>query len=158
LNSRQNINLAPFRLLFGRPNARLRNAMKSVGCSIHGTVENSVLSPGVIVEEGAVVRNSILFSDCHISRNATVDLSILDKRVNIGEQAIVGAGENYKTANRLKPTHLYTGITLIGKAAQVPAAMNIGRNCVVNSYIREEAYLEKIVEDGESLFPNGETS
>ena len=36
--------------------------------------------------------------------------------------------------------------------------MKIGRNCVVNSYIKEEAYPQKVVEDGESLFPNGETS
>jgi glucose-1-phosphate adenylyltransferase len=142
---------------FGR-DARLRNAMISVGCTIHGTVENSVLSPGVVVEEGAVVKNSILFTDCHISRNATVDLSILDKKVKVGEQAVIGAGENYTTANRLKPTHLYTGITLIGKGTRVPAAMRIGRNCVVNSYIGEDAYPDKVVEDGESLFPNGETS
>ena len=137
-------------------NARLRNAMVAAGCDIKGIVENSVLAPGVIVEDGAVVRNSILFADCRIKKNAMVDLAILDKRVCVGEYAVVGAGENYTVANRLKPTHLYTGITLIGKGAHVPPAQKIGRNCVINSYIKESAYLQNIVEDGESLFPNGE--
>jgi glucose-1-phosphate adenylyltransferase len=138
--------------------AHLRNAMISAGCDIRGTVEHSLLAPGVIVEEGAVVRNSILFADCHVSRNAIVDLAILDKRVSVGEHAVVGAGENYTTANRLQPTHLYTGITLIGKGAQVPAEQKIGRNCAINSYIREEAYSRTVMEDGESLFPDGEIS
>jgi len=136
--------------------ARVVNSMISAGCNIKGRVENSVLSPGVVVEEGAVVNNSILFTDCHIGRNATIDLAILDKKVSVGEQAVVGAGENFKLANLLKPTHLYTGITLIGKGAQVPAEQTIGRNCVINSYIREEAYPEKVMEDGVSLFPDGE--
>ena len=138
--------------------AHLRNAMISAGCDIRGTVENSLLAPGVIVEEGAVVRNSILFADCHVRRNAIVDLTILDKRVGVGEHAIVGAGENYTTANLLQPTHLYTGITLIGKGAQVPAEQKIGRNCVINSYIRVDAYPRTVMEDGESLFPSGEVT
>jgi glucose-1-phosphate adenylyltransferase len=138
--------------------ARLANVMVSAGCVIRGHVENSVLAPGVIVEEGAVVKNSILFTDCHIERHALVDLAILDKKVCVGERAVVGFGKNYKIANRLKPTHLYTGITLVGKGAQVPAEQKIGRNCVINSYIQEEAYPGRVVEDGESLFPDGETS
>jgi glucose-1-phosphate adenylyltransferase len=139
-------------------NAQVRNSMISAGCDIKGTVENSVLAPGVTVEEGAVVRNSILFADCYIGWKAVVDLAILDKRVNVGEYAVVGAGENYTIANRLQPTHLYTGITLIGKGAQVPAQQIIGRNCVINSYIREDAYSQAVMEDGESLFPDGEMS
>ena len=139
-------------------NAQVRNSMISAGCDIKGTVENSVLAPGVIVEEGAVVRNSILFADCYVGWKATVDLSILDKRVIVGEYAVVGAGENYTIANRLKPTHLYTGITLIGKGAQVPAQQKIGRNCVINPHIKEDAYPQSVMEDGESLFPDGEIS
>ncbi len=76
----------------------------------------------------------------------------------MGEQAVVGAGENYTIANRLQPTHLYTGITLIGKGAHVPAEQKIGRNCVINSYIKEDAYPQSEMEDGESLFPDGEIS
>jgi len=137
---------------------QLKNCMVSAGSNIQGTVINSVLSPGVVVEEGAIVKNSILFEDCIIRKGATVDLAILDKRVRVGANAIVGFGENFTIVNQLKPSHLYTGITLIGKGAVVPADQKIGRNCVVNSNITEASYPGKTIEDGESLFADGEVS
>lgn len=117
-----------------------------------------MLAPGVVVGEGAVIKNSIIFMDCRIGRHATIDLAILDKKVRVGEHAMVGAGKNYKVVNRLKPTHLYTGISLVGKGAEIPAEQKIGRNCVINSFIQENAYPGKVIEDGESLFPDGEMS
>jgi glucose-1-phosphate adenylyltransferase len=137
---------------------KLKQCMISAGSVINGTVINSVLAPGVVVEEGAVVKDSILFADCVVRRGATVDLAILDKRVQVGENAVVGHGENFTTVNRLKPSHLYTGITLIGKGAMVPREQKIGRNCVVNSGITEGAYPGKKMEDGDSLFASGEVS
>jgi len=139
-------------------NCTLDTCLVSAGSKIEGTVINSVLAPGVIVEEGATVNNSIIFDDCVIKRGATVDLAILDKRVTIGEDAIVGHGENYKESNRLKPSHLYTGITLVGKGAEVPANQKIGRNCVISGNVTETAYPGTSLEDGDTLFPNGEVS
>jgi len=136
----------------------LQNCMISAGSNIQGSVINSVLAPGVVVEEGAIVKNSILFEDCIVRKGAIVDLAILDKKVHVGANAIVGFGENYTVVNRLKPTHLYTGITLIGKGAMVPADQKIGRNCVINSNIVETSYPGTIIEDGESLFADGEVS
>lgn len=136
----------------------LDTCLISAGCKINGTVVNSVLAPGVIVEEGATVENSIIFDDCVIKKGATVDLAILDKRVTIGEGAVVGYGENFKEVNRLKPSHLYTGITLVGKGSEVPANFKIGRNCVISGSVSENAYLSPNLNDGETLFPNGEVS
>ncbi len=76
----------------------------------------------------------------------------------MGENAIVGFGENYSVVNQLKPSHLYTGITLIGKGAVVPTEQKIGRNCVINSNITEASYPGKDIEDGESLFADSEIS
>ncbi len=135
---------------------QLKNCMVSAGSNIQGTVINSVLSPGVVVEEGAIVKNSILFEDCIVRKGAVVDLAILDKRVQVGENATVGFGENYTVVNQLKPSHLYTGITLVGKGAMVPAGQKIGRNCVINSNITEVSYPGQAIEDGESLFADGE--
>lgn len=126
-------------------------SMISAGCSIKGTVQNSVLAPGVVVEEGAVVKDSILFTDCVVEKNSVVDLTICDKRVWVHEGAVVGAGNNHDVVNKLQPKHLYTGISLIGKEAVVPAGVTIGRNCVINSKTREEAYPGKEIADGETL-------
>jgi glucose-1-phosphate adenylyltransferase len=138
--------------------ARLQCSLISAGCNIQGTVVNSVLSPGVIVEEGAVVRDSILFQDCVVKKGAEVDLAILDKHVDVGENAIVGSGDGHLEVNRQYPKHLYTGISLLGKRAQIPAGEKIGRNCIINSHTYAEAFPEEDIGDGETLYPNGEVS
>lgn len=59
------------------------NALIADGCTIEGTVENSLLFRGVVVEKGAVVKNSILMQGTVISANAKVDSIITDKNVTI---------------------------------------------------------------------------
>lgn len=136
--------------------ARLQCSLISAGCNIQGTVVNSVLSPGVVVEEGAVVRDSILFQDCVVKRGSEVDLAILDKHVVVGENAVIGSGDGHLVENRNYPKHLYTGISLVGKRARIPSGKKIGRNCIISSHIYEEAFPEGDVEDGETLYVNGE--
>lgn len=136
--------------------AQNQNSLISAGCTIHGSVVNSILSPGVIVEEGAIVRDSILFQDCVVKKDAVVDLAILDKYVEVGEGAEIGTGEGHEVINRQYPTHLYTGITVIGKRVQVPAGKAIGRNCIVNGHTYEAAFPEEDLGDGDTLYPNGE--
>jgi len=131
--------------------ASVSSSMISAGCIVRGTVRNSVLAPGVIVEEGAVVSDSILFADCIVEKNSTVDLAICDKRAQIQDHSQVGSGTNHGTANILYPKHLYTGITLVGKEVIVPPEVVIGRNCIINSHTDEKAYLSKSVADGETL-------
>ncbi len=78
-------------------NARISNSLISEGCEINGVVINSVLSGGVIVEEGAVVRNSVIMEDVHICKGASVDYAIIDSDSVICEGAKIGredAGKN----------------------------------------------------------------
>lgn len=131
--------------------AVVKGSMISAGCTIQGTVINSVLAPGVVVEKGAVVKDSILFVDCVVETGATVDLAILDKRVHVGSGAVIGAGSNHHIPNRKQPTHLYTGITLIGKEAVVPRGLVVGRNCIIKSHAHYGAYHSNEVPDGESV-------
>jgi len=119
---------APARFIAG---SSVRSSMISAGCIIEGTVVNSVLSPGVHVKKGAVVRDSVIFEDSTIEERAIVDLAICDKRVHVGGEAVVGIGENKDVANRAYPKHLFTGITLVGKQAKIPQRMQIGRSCIV---------------------------
>lgn len=66
-------------------NALVRNSLISDGCRIEGTVENSVLSRGVRVGKGAVVRNSIVMQNTEIMQNVSLDHVILDKDVIVRE-------------------------------------------------------------------------
>jgi glucose-1-phosphate adenylyltransferase len=105
--------------------------MISHGCVIDGTVEHSVLSPGVRVAAGAVVRDSIVMFDAVIEEGATLDRAILDKEARIGAGARVGVGDDLRP-NRDEPERLYAGITLVGKRAHVPKGVEIGRNCRID--------------------------
>jgi len=140
-----------------RPPARftagsnVKNSMIAAGCVIEGEVVNSVLSPGVRVAAGAEVRDSILFHDCLVEAGAKIDLAILDKGVRVGAGAVIGCGEDKTTANINFPKHLYTGITLVGKEAYVPAAAVIGRNCIIAPMTWEQDYSGLEIKTGESV-------
>ncbi len=129
----------------------VKGSLISAGSDIRGTVINSVLSPGVVVEEGATVRDSILLTDCVVKKDSVVDLSILDKRVTVGTGSTIGAGDGHDTVNIVAPSHLYSGITLIGKGARIPEGVSIGRNCVVDTKVDEGQFQGSSLADGESI-------
>ena len=131
--------------------ATVQNSWISAGCVVQGTVLNSVLSPGVIVEEGAHIKDSILFRDCVVKSGAQVELVISDKLSCFGANAVVGTGEHHDIINRLYPKHLYTGITLVGESAQIPAGMKVGRNCIIKCNACEDEFTVPMLQDGESL-------
>ena len=56
-----------------RGDGNVINSIISSDCVIKGRVENSVLSPGVRVEEGAVVRDSVLMADVYVGERTLVD-------------------------------------------------------------------------------------
>ena len=126
------------------------NSLVSAGCVIEGEVVNSVLSPGVTVEAGAVVKDSVIFDDCFIGQNSTVDLTVMDKRVFVGKNARVGVGDK-SVANEKYPSHLYTGITLVGKDAALPDAIEVGRNCIISPHKVSQDFDSLCVPSGGSL-------
>lgn len=79
-----------------RPPARLcrtatvDDVLVGPGCTVRGDVARSVLGPGVIIEEGATVRSSILFDNTVVHAGATVSGTICDMGSDIGAGASVG--------------------------------------------------------------------
>ena len=71
-------------------NSSIVSSLVSEGCRIYGTVENSILSGGVIVEEGAIVKDSIIMDDVVVSKNAAVYTSIVDQETVISPGVTVG--------------------------------------------------------------------
>jgi glucose-1-phosphate adenylyltransferase len=102
------------------------------GCRIAGTVERSVLFPGVIVEAGAVVRDSIVMHDSVISRAAVLDRAIVDKQVIVGAGARLGVGDA-GVPNRVCPEHLSSGLLVVGKNAELPEGLSVGRNARIGA-------------------------
>jgi glucose-1-phosphate adenylyltransferase len=135
------------------PTAQVHRSLISHGCFIAGTVVNSVLSPGVRVGVGAVVRDSIVMFDSVIRSGAVVDRAILDKEVVIGQGAIVGEGPYDDRPNKQEPGRLNTGITVVGKHAVVPRGARIGRNVKIAADVRSSDFSGRVIKSGESVEP-----
>ncbi len=70
---------------------RTSDSIVCEGCLISGgIVADSILSPGVIVERGALVEQSIIFDDVIIEPGARVRRAIVDKRTRIPGGASIG--------------------------------------------------------------------
>jgi len=119
--------------------AQVSGNLLANGCRVDGVVERSVLSPGVFVAEGAVVRDSVILSDTEIGPGAVVERCIVDKDVRIGVGARLGDGDD-NTPNKALPEAINTGITLVGKESVVPEGIAIGRNVVIHAQTPEEAF------------------
>ena len=133
------------------PTAQVHRSLISHGCVINGTVVNSVLSPGVRVDVGAVVRDSIVMFDAVIRSGAVVDRTILDKEVVVGPGAIVGDGDDFDTPNREEPGRLNTGITVVGKRTVIPRGTRIGRNCRIGGDVRAGDFTSRVIRNGSSV-------
>ena len=133
------------------PTAQVHRSMISHGCIINGTVVNSILSPGVRVDVGAVVRDSIVMFDSVIRSGAVVDRAILDKQVVVGQGAMVGSGPFDDRPNKQEPSRLNSGITVVGKRSVVPRGTRVGRNVKVAADVRISDWTKKVIRSGESV-------
>lgn len=59
--------------------AGVNNSLIADGCIIEGIVENSIIARGVRIGRGTVVRNSILFQDCYVGTDVTLNCVLADK-------------------------------------------------------------------------------
>jgi glucose-1-phosphate adenylyltransferase len=131
-----------------RTGAVVAHSMITDGCVIEGTVEYSVLAPGVKVGRGAVVRNSIVLTDAVIENGAIVDRAIVDKQCLVKQNAHVGYGVDYSP----NPVgDLTSGISLLGKNAVIPENVRVGRNCVVAGDSRPEDFAGNMVPSGTTV-------
>jgi glucose-1-phosphate adenylyltransferase len=122
------------------PQARVQRSILCNGCVIRGVVENSVLSPGVYVSPGAVIRDSVVMNDTWIGPNAVLDQVVVDKQVVVGSGVQLGVGDDMDTPNEQQPNKLDSGISVVGKRAQIPSGIKVGRNVLVNAERMEEDF------------------
>ena len=130
--------------------SQTKNSVIGPGCLISGKVERSILGPGVRVEKGAEVINSVIMHDSLIKSNAKIINTISDKEVIFGAYSLVGYGDP-KISNRDFPKHLSSGITLIGKRSAVPDEARVGANCIVFSQLKETGWAQMTLKDGDTL-------
>ncbi|MGL4953753.1 MAG: glucose-1-phosphate adenylyltransferase [Culicoidibacterales bacterium] len=67
------------------------------GCKVSGTVNKSVLFPGVIIEEGAIVEESVLMANVHVKKGAIVRKAIIMENTEVPSYAQVIGDEEEVT-------------------------------------------------------------
>ena len=77
------------------PNGTCCNCLVADGCTIEGTVENSILFRGVSVEKGAEIKNCILMQDTAVHRDAVLHQVVADKNVEIMASRTLMGHEGY---------------------------------------------------------------
>lgn len=71
-------------------NSHVENSLISEGCRIYGTVINSVLSGGVTVEEGALIKDSVVMEDVIVRCGGKIYTAIVDSDVVVEQGAVIG--------------------------------------------------------------------
>jgi glucose-1-phosphate adenylyltransferase len=95
------------------------NSIVSPGTVISGAlVENSVLSPNVMVRSWSSVSDSVLMDNVDVGRHAVIRRAIIDKNVRVPEGARIGMDQDEDRARGFVVTP--TGITVVGKDQHVP--------------------------------------
>lgn len=84
----------------------------SPGAVVRGTVVDSIVGPGAVVERGAEVRRSVLFDDCRVGRGASVARAVLAEDVWVGARSRVGAPQARHPV-------------LVGAARRIPAGREV---------------------------------
>jgi glucose-1-phosphate adenylyltransferase len=111
--------LPPAKFVFEEPdrNGLAFDSIVSGGTIIAGgTVRRSVISPGVFVEQRALVEGSVIMDNVRIGENAVVRRAIIDKNVTVEPGARVGVDPELD-ANRF--TISAGGVVVIGKGEKV---------------------------------------
>ena len=108
-------------------NAVVKNSMLALGSEIYGSVENSVISSNVVVEEGASVKDSVIMSGSVIKSGASVSYSIIDENVIVEDGAQIGeAKEEAK------------GISVLGRNITVGKGVKIKGGDIIDKSIEGE--------------------
>lgn len=73
----------------------VQNSMIANGCMIHGSIENSIISRGVKIGNGSVIKNCIVMQKTQIGNNCLLDSVILDKDVKVVAGTVIkGTAQN----------------------------------------------------------------
>lgn len=123
------------------------------GVEIYGSVVNSVIGAGVVIEEGAEVRDSIIMQGTHIGRNTKIQKSIIAEYVEVGDNCNIGVGEY--TESKYDKKVYNADIVTIGEKSIIPRGVTIGKNTAIMGETRIEDYGDAVLESGDYIVKAG---
>ncbi len=112
--------------------AHVQNSMISEGGNICGKVDFAVLFSGVTIEEGALVRDSIIMPGVTVKKGAIVQYAIVAENAVIGENAVVGA----------RPEEMQDlgewGVAVVASGVQIGDGCHIPAKAMIDADVKKE--------------------
>lgn len=124
-----------FKLSATNPRSGIKHRIISDGCVIKGKVENSVVSPGVVVEENAEVHDSIIMAGSILHSHSIVNHCILDENVSVEEHCYIGPRPDSLLGTK--------EITVIGKGAIIPPYSLIYPEYIISNSAENTGFIVK---------------
>jgi glucose-1-phosphate adenylyltransferase len=119
-------------------NANITDSLIYNGCIVDGEVERSILFPGVHVEKGARVKDSVLFFNNVVSKEAVLEKVISDVNTTFGRNVRIGTEDEEGSKEA----------AVIGWNNFIKANTVIGSGCTIYPSLPSEK-IPKQVESGE---------
>ncbi|MCR5323739.1 MAG: glucose-1-phosphate adenylyltransferase [Lachnospiraceae bacterium] len=135
------------------PSGVVSRSIVGEGCEIYGEVYNSVISPGVIIEEGAVVSDSIIMNKSFIGRNSKLYKVIMAENARVGMNCELGIGEEKE--NKSHPNIYCNGLVTLGEGTVIPDNVRVGKNTVISGITKPEDFPNNWLDGGECLIKGG---
>jgi glucose-1-phosphate adenylyltransferase len=133
--------------------ASVRSSYIGRGCLVEGTVERSILFPGVRISRGARVTDSVVFPNCVIGEEAHVHRCIVDKATALDRGCVIGCTDDSIPCNIEHPDLLDSGITVIGENVLLPPGTNVGGNVLIFPSTRPTDLPGSMVSHGSTIHP-----
>lgn len=95
-----------------------------------------------MIEEHAVVRNSVIMADAHIGYHSVIERCILDEGVSIGKYCYIGFGHGLVQGDWGMDT------TVLGTRVVIPPYTAVGRNCRILPYVGPEDFTNTAIPSG----------
>jgi len=130
--------------------ANVTDSLVGRGCVIEGTVERSILFPGVKVAAGAHISESVVLPDCIIGPEAIIRKCIVDKSVTVDRGCQIG-NPGAQACNSHFPDLLGAGISLIGEHVLLPPGTRVGGNALLYPGLRPHELPGSEIGDGATV-------
>lgn len=134
--------------------AKVGKCIIGEGTEVYGEVEHSVIGSAVTIEEGAVVRDSIIMNGAVIGKNCVIDKAIIAENTVIGDGAVLGVGE-YAPSEYNPKVYAFDLVT-IGEKSVIPPDVKIGKNTAIFGETTPEDYPNGELKSGGSLIKVGD--
>ncbi|MFN6992129.1 MAG: glucose-1-phosphate adenylyltransferase, partial [Fervidobacterium sp.] len=103
----------------------------SEGCEIYGYVENSVISQGVFIGKGSIIKNSVIMTKVEIGDNVIIEDSIIAENTVIKNGCKIGIGTYAESKYDKKVYNSH--ITVVGMDSVLEENCELGKNVVIGN-------------------------